>query len=74
MRFGILLRRNVNTPSRDLLSKLLKRSGQRKKENPLSALALESTLLLFFGLFIAYSVLYIRPNWFFPIMMLIIGG
>lgn len=57
-----------------LFSKLLKRSGQHKKENPLSTLALESTLLLFIGLFIAYSVLYIRPNWFFPVMMLIIGG
>lgn len=57
-----------------LLSKLLKRSGQHKKGNPLSTLALESTFLLFIGLFIAYSVMYIRPNWFFPIMMLIIGG
>lgn len=57
-----------------LLSKLLKRTGHNKKENPLSILALESTLLLFIGLFIAYSVMYIRPNWFFPVMMLIIGG
>ncbi|WP_396591800.1 DUF7010 family protein [Allomuricauda sp. R78024] len=57
-----------------LLSKLLKRSGQHKKGNPLSVLALESTLLLFIGLFIAYSIMYIRPNWFFPVMMLIIGG
>jgi hypothetical protein len=35
---------------------------------------LESTLLLFIGLFIAYVVLQIHPNWFFPIMVLIIGG
>lgn len=57
-----------------LLSKLLKRTGQHKKGNPLSTLALESTFLLFIGLFIAYSVMYVRPNWFFPVMMLIIGG
>lgn len=57
-----------------LLSKALKRSGQHQKDNPLSNLALESTLLLFIGLFIAYVVLQIRPHWFFPIMLLMIGG
>lgn len=57
-----------------LLSKALNRSGKHKKENPLSSLALESTFILFIGLFIAFAVLYIRPNLFFPIMILIIGG
>jgi hypothetical protein len=57
-----------------VLSKFLHRSGKHAKGNPLSNLALESTLLLFIGLFIAYVVLQIRPNWFFPIMVLIIGG
>lgn len=56
-----------------LLSKALKRSGKHKKENPLSHLALESTFMLFIGLFIAYLTLQIRPNWFFSIMILIIG-
>ena len=57
-----------------ILSKALKRSGKHKKENPLSHLALESTFLIFIGLFIAYVTLQIRPNWFFSIMLLIIGG
>lgn len=57
-----------------VLSKALKRSGKHKKGNPLSSLALESTFLLFIGLFIAYLALQVRPNWFFPIMILIIGG
>ncbi|TLP82202.1 DUF7010 family protein [Maribacter sp. ACAM166] len=57
-----------------ILSKALKRSGKHKKGNPLSALAVESTILLFIGLFIAYSVVQIRPDWFFSIMILIIGG
>ncbi|PCJ95371.1 MAG: hypothetical protein COA50_09200 [Flavobacteriaceae bacterium] len=57
-----------------LLSKILKRSGKHKKENPLSNLSLESTFLLFIGLFIAFMALQVRPNWFFPIMILIIGG
>ena len=57
-----------------ILSKALNRSGKHKKENPLSHLALESTFLIFIGLFIAYVTLQIRPNWFFSIMLLIIGG
>ena len=57
-----------------LLSKALKRSGKHKKGNPLSHLALESTLILFIGLFIAFLTLQIRSNWFFSIMILIIGG
>lgn len=57
-----------------LLSKVLNRSGKHKKGNPLSNLALESTFMLFIGLFIAFLTLQIRPNWFFSIMVLIIGG
>ncbi len=57
-----------------MLSKALNRSGKHEKGNPLSYLALESTFILFIGLFIAYLALQIRPNWFFLIMILIIGG
>lgn len=57
-----------------VLDKLLKRTGTHQKGNPLGALALESTLLIFIGLFIAYSVFQFKPNWFYPIMMLLIGG
>ncbi|NMH89277.1 DUF7010 family protein [Flavivirga algicola] len=57
-----------------VLSKALNRSGKHKSGNPLSYLALESTFILFIGLFIAYFSLQVRPNWFFSIMILIIGG
>tara|TARA_B110001454_G_C12424108_1_gene310665 strand:+ start:28 stop:570 length:543 start_codon:yes stop_codon:yes gene_type:complete len=57
-----------------LFSKLLGHSGKHKKDNPLSILALESTFLLFIGLFIAFLTLQIRSDWFYPIMILIIGG
>lgn len=57
-----------------ILSKMLKRSGKHQTGNPLSKLALESTFILFIGLFIAYLTLQIRPNWFFAIMIMIIGG
>lgn len=57
-----------------LIAKLMNRSGKHKAENPLAKLALESTLLLFIGLFIAYLMLPTKPAWFFPIMLMIIGG
>ena len=57
-----------------LISRALKRSGKHKKGNPLSHLALESTFLLFIVLFIAFLSLQIRSNWFFSVMILIIGG
>ena len=56
------------------ISKLLKRPGKHDKENPLALLALESTFLLFIGLFIAFSVVQVRPEFFFPTMLMIIGG
>ena len=54
-------------------SKLLNRSGKHQKNNPLAKLAIESTAILFIGLFIAYSIFQIQKLWFFPIMLMIIG-
>jgi len=56
-----------------LISKICKRTAKHKKENPLGKLALESTVILFVGLFISYSIFQIKPDWFFPIMLLTIG-
>ena len=57
-----------------LIAKLLNRSGQHQKGNPLAPLAMESTVLLFIGLFIAFVVLQSHAELFFPIMLLTIGG
>lgn len=57
-----------------VVSKLLKRSGQHQNDNELAKLAIESTFLIFIGLFIAYAVYETHPTWFYGIMMLIIGG
>lgn len=57
-----------------VLDKLFKRTGKHQKENPFGKLALESTILLFIGLFIAYVIFQQVPNWFFPVMLMIIGG
>lgn len=57
-----------------LLSKLMKRPSSHTKGNPLAPLAFESTILLFIGLFIAYSAFLIKPEFFYPIMLMVIGG
>ena len=56
-----------------LVSKSFNRRGTHIKENPLGKLAMESTVILFIGLFLVYSLFQRLPNWFFPIMLMIIG-
>ncbi len=56
-----------------LLSKILKRSGNHHPKNPLGKLALESTIILFVGLFLAFYVAKLQVEWFYPIMLMIIG-
>jgi len=56
-----------------LLSKVLKRSGNHDPKNPLGKLALESTIILFVGLFLAFYVAKLQVEWFYPIMLMIIG-
>lgn len=57
-----------------LLCKLLGSSGTHAKDNPLGSLAWGSTLWLLFSLPIAYGVSLYRIEWFFPAMLLTIGG
>jgi hypothetical protein len=61
-------------PAGVLLCKALGRSGQHAKTNPLGALALESTAWLILCLPIAYAVSQFNERWFFPAMLLVIGG
>jgi hypothetical protein len=56
-----------------LFSKMLKRSGSHHPKNPLGKLALESTIILFVGLFLAFYVAKLQIEWFFPIMLMTIG-
>ena len=56
-----------------LLSKIFKRTGNHDPENPLGKLALESTVILFVGLFLAFYVAKHQVDWFYPIMLMIIG-
>tara|TARA_R110001592_G_scaffold242066_7_gene502541 strand:+ start:538 stop:1083 length:546 start_codon:yes stop_codon:yes gene_type:complete len=56
-----------------LLSKYFKRPGNHHPKNPLGKLALESTIILFVGLFLAFYVAKLQVEWFYPIMLMIIG-
>lgn len=56
-----------------LFAKLLKRTGSHDSNNPLSKLAMETTIILFVGLFIAFTVAQNQVTWFYPVMLLSIG-
>ena len=57
-----------------LLAKLLGRSGQHRKGNPLGQLAGATTVWLVLSCVIAYAVSLQNMLWFFPAMMFVIGG
>lgn len=57
-----------------LISKSLGASGNYSKSNPLGNLAFASTLWLIFSIPLAYAVSLQRVEWFFPAMLLVIGG
>lgn len=57
-----------------LLAKALGRPGSHTKGNPLGSLAMESTVLMILCLPIAFAVSKLQMQWFFPAMLLVIGG
>ena len=56
------------------LTKLLGHSGKHSAGNALGVLAGESTFWLLSGCAIAYGMHVLRIEWFFPAMLLVIGG
>lgn len=57
-----------------LLAKLLGRRGAHTPGNPLGVLALEGTIQMLLCLPLAYVISRYRLEWFFPAMLLVIGG
>ena len=57
-----------------LFDKVLGRSGDHAKNNPLGPLALESLFVMLLFMPVAYVVFQYQPNWFFPTMLVIIGA
>ena len=57
-----------------LLTKALGRPGKHQPGNPLAQLAFGNTAWLIFMLPLAYGVSLLLIEWFFPAMLLVIGG
>ena len=57
-----------------VVAKILGRPGAHSRGNPLGALAMESTVLLMLCLPLAFVVSLYKLDWFFPAMLLVIGG
>ena len=61
-------------PAAILLNKMLGRTGKHHPANPLASLAMASTFWMIMCLVLAYGVSMLRIEWFFPAVLLIIGG
>ena len=61
-------------PASVVLSKAMGSTGKHARTNPLGRLALEGTVFMLFCLPLAYVVSLYRAEWFFPAMLLVIGG
>ena len=61
-------------PMAILFNKALGRSGKHNPANPLGGLAMASTIWMILCLPLAYAISAVRIEWFFPAMLLIIGG
>ena len=57
-----------------LIAKALGRAGTHTKGNPLGALALENTFQFLLSLMLAFAISAVKIAWFFPAMLLLIGG
>lgn len=62
------------SPVSGIITKILGRPDKATQGNPLVSLAMEGTVWLIFGSLIAYGVSQLNPQWFYPAMLLTIGG
>ncbi len=56
------------------LTKTLGHPGRHSSDNPLGRLAIEGTLWMLTGIVVAFGVHRLNPEWFFPTMLLVVGG
>jgi hypothetical protein len=57
-----------------LLARVLGRTGQHARGNPLGALAMATTIWMIMMLPLAYGIALLRMDLFFPAMLFVIGG
>lgn len=72
--YALLIGGAVIHPVGVVVAKLLGSAGHHTKGNPLGGLAAEGTFWLLAGIAIAYGMHVLRLEWFFPAMLLLIGG
>lgn len=57
-----------------LLARFVLRAPAAHPKNPLSMLALQSTVMLMAGFLLAWVISHNEPGWFYPAMLLVIGS
>lgn len=72
--FALLIGGAFIFPLSVVATKLMGRRGTHAAGNPLGRLASEGTFWLLAGIAVAYGMHVLRLEWFFPAMLLIIGG
>lgn len=72
--WALLIGGALISPISGIITKILGRPDKSTSGNPLTALAMESTVWLIICLPLAYTLSQINPLWFYPAMLLIIGG
>jgi hypothetical protein len=72
--WALLLGGMLIYPTAVLLAKALGRPGTHTPANPLGALALEGTVLFLLAIPLAFGLSRYQIGWFFPAMLLLIGG
>jgi hypothetical protein len=70
----LFLGASVIFPVSTLIARLLGAAGKHTKGNRLGALAMETTVLMLMCLPLAYGLALQRIEWFFPAVLMIIGG
>lgn len=61
-------------PASVMVCKLAGRPGKHSEGNPLAPLAIEGTIWMLLSIPIAVGVAFYKLEWFFPAMLLVIGG
>ncbi len=72
--WALLIGGALIAPMSGIITKALGRPDRGTQGNPLMGLAMEGTLWLVFCLPLAYLISQMNPLWFFPSMLLVIGG
>lgn len=72
--WALLIGGALIAPISGIITKILGRPDKSTSGNPLITLAMESTVWLVFCLPLTYAISQMNPQWFFPAMLLVIGG